>query len=96
MKLYSFLDNKIFEIEGNHFFIPFEQFHKKFYCEFFRNYFLSKDSNKLNSKIISYSPLLFKAVKRKIEKLKLGHKVDVIQNVYEDIIKQLHNKKKKI
>ena len=96
MKLYSFLDNKIYEIEGNHFFIPFEQFHKKFYCEFFRNYFLTKDTNKLNSKIISYSPLLFKAVKRKIEKLKLGHKIDVIQNVYEDIIKQLHNKKKKI
>ena len=96
MKFYSFLDNKIFEIEGNHFFIPFEQFHKKFYCEFFKNYFLNKENSKLNTKIISYSPLLFKAVKRKIEKLKLGHKVDVIQNVYDDIIRQLRNKKKKI
>ena len=95
MKFYSFLDNKIFEIEGNHFFIPFEQFHKKFYCEFFKNYFLNKENNKLNSKIISYSPLLFKAVKRKIEKLKLGQKVDVIQNMYEDIIRQLKNKRKK-
>ena len=96
MKFYSFLDNKIFEIEGSHFFIPFEQFHKKFYCEFFKNYFLNKENGKLNNKIISYSPLLFKAVKRKIEKLKLGYKVDVIQNVYNEIIKQLHNKKKKI
>ena len=95
MKFYSFLDNKIFEIEGNHFFTPFEQFHKKFYCEFFKNYFLNKENNKLNSKIISYSPLLFKAVKRKIEKLKLGQKVDVIQNMYEDIIRQLKNKRKK-
>ena len=95
MKFYSFLDNKIFEIEGNHFFIPFEQFHKKFYCEFFRNYFLSKDNCRFNSKIISYSPLLFKSVKRKIEKLGLGHRVNVIQNLYIDIIRQLHNKKKK-
>ena len=95
MKLYSFLDNKIFEIEENHFFIPFNEFHKKFYCEFFRNYFISKDGNKLNTKIISYSPLLFKAVKRKIEKFRLGHRTDVIQNLYEETIKQLHNKKKK-
>ena len=95
MKLFSFLDNKIFEIEQNHFFIPYDEFHKKFYCEFFRNYFMGKENNKLNTKIISYSPLLFKAVKRKIEKFRLGHRTDVIQNLYEDIIKQLKNKKKK-
>ena len=70
-------------------------FIRNFIANFFKNYFLNKENNKLNSKIISYSPLLFKAVKRKIEKLKLGHKVDVIQNMYEDIIKQLRNKKKK-
>jgi hypothetical protein len=96
IKLYSFLDNKIYEIEENHFFIPFNEFHKKFYCEFFRNYFISKENNKLNAKIISYSPLLFKAVKRKIEKFGLGHRTEVIQNLYEDTIRQLHNKKKKI
>ena len=96
IKLYSFLDNKIYEIEENHFFIPFNEFHKKFYCEFFRNYFISKENNKLNTKIISYSPLLFKAVKRKIEKFGLGHRTEVIQNLYEDTIRQLHNKKKKI
>ena len=95
MKLYSFLDNKIFEIEQNHFFIPYNEFHKKFYCEFFRNYFMIKDINKLNNKIISYSPLLFKAVKRKIEKFRLGHRTDVIQNLYDDTIRQLKNKRKK-
>ena len=95
MKLYSFLDNKIYEIEQNHFFIPYNEFHKKFYCEFFRNYFINKDNNKLNNKIISYSPLLFKAVKRKIEKFRLGHRTDVIKNLYEETIKQLKNKKKK-
>ena len=95
MKLFSFLDNKIFEIEQNHFFIPYNEFHKKFYCEFFRNYFINKDSNKLNTKIISYSPLLFKAVKRKIEKFRLGHRTDVIQNIYEETIRQLKNKRKK-
>ena len=56
---------------------------------------MGKDNNKLNTKIISYSPLLFKAVKRKIEKFRLGHRTDVIQNLYEDTIKQLKNKKKK-
>ena len=74
--------------EEKHFFIPFNEFHKKFYCEFFRNYFISKENNKLNAKIISYSPLLFKAVKRKIEKFGLGHRTEVIQNLYEDTIRQ--------
>ena len=95
IKLYSFLDNKIYEIEGKHFFIAFDEFHKKFYCEFFRNYFINTENNKLNSKIISYSPLLFKTIKRKIEKFRLVKKVDVIQNSYETIKKQLNSYKKK-
>ena len=71
MKMYSFLDSKVFEIEKKKFYISYEKFHNNFYKTMFKIYLV--DGKQYNQKIVKYSPLLFKAIKRKIERLKCSH-----------------------
>ena len=71
MKMYSFLDSKVFEIEKKKFYISYEKFHNNFYKTMFKIYLVN--GKQYNQKIVKYSPLLFKTIKRKIERLKCSH-----------------------
>lgn len=74
MKMFSFFDTKIFEIENKNFFIPYNKFHKVFYILLFENYILNNTNENIivyNSKMVKKCPLLFKTIKRKIERLKI-------------------------
>lgn len=71
VRMFSFFDGKISDIEGKSFFIGYYKFHRMFYVLMFQNYFSKEDETSLNKKMISYCPLLFKAIKRKIERMKL-------------------------
>ena len=86
MKMFSFFDTKIFEIENRNFFVPYSKFHKLFYIILFKNYFTNDKmeidnvvtSNiNYNSKMIKQCPLLFKAIKRKIERLKITEVINI-------------------
>ena len=88
MKVYSFLDEKIYEIENKNFFIKYNNFHLYFYKTLFKNYWMLNNENKMvfNKKLISFSPLLFKTIKRKIMKLKLVKRKFITNELYEKTI----------
>lgn len=87
MKMFSFFDSKIFEIEKKNFFVPYSKFHKLFYMILFKNYFMTNDKMEVdnvitnninyNAKMIKQCPLLFKAIKRKIERLKITEVINI-------------------
>ena len=87
MKMFSFFDSKIFEIEKKNFFVPYSKFHKLFYMILFKNYFMTNDKMEVdnvitnninyNAKMIKHCPLLFKAIKRKIERLKITEVINI-------------------
>ena len=87
MKMFSFFDSKIFEIEKRNFFVPYNKFHKIFYIILFQNYFTINDKMEIdniitnniiyNSKMIKQCPILFKSIKRKIERLKITEVMNI-------------------
>lgn len=87
LKMYSFFDTKIYEIEVKHFFIPYAKFFSTVYVTIFKNFFV--DDNNYNSKMIHYSPSLFLAIKRKIERLKGIKTVSKGTKVFNDIKREL-------
>ena len=87
MKMYSFIDSKVVEIEKKNFYIPYKIFHKYFYVKMFKLYFYN--DKEYNQKIINYSPLLFKTIKRKIERFKLAERKYTLKEKYERLMKFL-------
>jgi hypothetical protein len=87
MKMYSFIDSKVVEIEKKNFYIPYNIFHKYFYITMFKLYFYN--DKEYNQKIIKYSPLLFKTIKRKIERFKIAERKYSLKEKYDRQMKFL-------
>jgi hypothetical protein len=87
MKMYSFIDSKVVEIEKKNFYIPYKIFHKYFYVKMFKLYFYN--DKEYNQKIIKYSPLLFKTIKRKIERFKIAERKYSLKEKYDRQMKFL-------
>ena len=98
-RMFAFFDSKIFELEKRNFFIPYTKFHKVFYVILFSHYLqhTHKDNEiQYNNQMIKLCPLLFKSIRRKIERLGLVTKMNVIDDKFQNGLYKIDEIKKDI
>ena len=98
-RMFAFFDSKIFELEKRNFFIPYTKFHKVFYVILFSHYleFTNKENEiQYNNQMIKLCPLLFKSIRRKIERFGLVNKVNVIDDKFQNGLFKIDEIKKDV